>query len=251
MFAVLLVFGLVGISTIHASSQTDHHPADINQSHQEVQREIARGSIEMSRAKLIGALSDYGPYLTKALLHTAGALSNLSQLNNTIDFIPVEGEVRDTILTDPQGFINSCARVHGRDFYCLEITNGGLFSASFFPNFFRRFYISNQNPTDTGHLAINDCKVVARIYTTLKEKKPIGNILAHSFIKHPMDTYIPPSDVTFILVIIDRTTQSVYLVTNDYVPGKYENVFTPSKFDKFLQKTSGGISAWTRTLFRR
>ncbi|UPA28523.1 MAG: hypothetical protein LW808_000375 [Verrucomicrobiota bacterium] len=198
-----------------------------------------RGAIGMSHAKFCGTLSSFGPFLNAQLMNRPGALENLAQLNDNIDFVPVTNmQLFNEIWSNPQIFVNSRAGMYGGTVYCLDITNGGMFSSSSYPNFFQKLYVSGHQPIDAGRFSTSDRSVIGQIHELLAERSPIsiGEVMG------VMGGYPLPNPSGFVCFLIDRAAQTIYLATFNYVPGKFENVFTPERFGTWIQEASSGIS---------
>ncbi|MDE6576001.1 MAG: hypothetical protein K2L24_01200, partial [Opitutales bacterium] len=197
-----------------------------------------RGEIGMTHAKFCGILSSFGPFLNEQLMDRLGALEDLATLNNYIDFVPVTNmQLFNEIWSNPQLFVNSRAGVYGGTIYCLDITNGGRFSSSNYPNFFQTLYISNCQPIDAGRFSTNDRNVVRQMNELLAKRLPVSAD-TYEWINAG---YSFPKNSGFVCFLIDRAAQAIYLATINYVPGKFENIFTPERFKTWVQESFNGI----------
>lgn len=181
----------------------------------------------MLRAKLLGVLSKYGPYLVKELRYTAGALTDLSLLNGLVDFIPIKGELRDRIFASPQKFVNAHAKACDVRVHCVKVTKGNLFTT---------FYTSNRRSVNAGPHAVDERVVLDTMHEHLGGQMPICNAEALKIIEGSQ--LLCPTG--FVLFVADQESKRVFLlVFSSGAFGKFEDVFNPTVFDSLIRELSG------------
>lgn len=230
-----VIYGSTRASRLHAphpqsiKRNVDTEPDSVRFAHKSSSSQP--GSLRMLRAKLLGVLSKYGPYLVKELRYTAGALTDLSLLNGLVDFIPIKGELRDRIFASPQKFVNAHAKACDVRVHCVKVTKGNLFTT---------FYTSNRRSVNAGPHAADERVVLDTMHEHLGGQMPICNAEALKIIDGSQFLY----PTGFVLFVIDQENKRVFLlVLSSGALGKFEDVFNPAVFDSFIRNLSGETSS--------